>query len=185
MEPKLLHSWILRRRLSFFFLDSSFATQGLHTHYIHYIRYVCIYICLCDVSMHAIACVPRSDNNLGCWFSPSTWCEVRFPCCFLLPCQDNWLMSFVSTSHLPFQRAGIRDAHGTWLLIRVLRDLHFLHKHSSSLSSIRSVTLSPTQQTSSNTHSFFSEKVKAGSPLPSGISPKPELPISSLNLGND
>lgn len=113
MEPKLLHSWILRRRLSFFFLIAVLQHKGF-THIIYIILGICIYICLCDVSMHATACMPRSDNNLGCWFSPSTWCEVRFPCCFLLPCQDNWLMSFfVSTSHLPFQRAGIRDAHGT------------------------------------------------------------------------
>lgn len=118
MAPKLLHSWTLRRGLSFFFLIAVLQHKrwnwGLHRHDTHYIRYVCMYTSLCDVSMHATACMPRSDNSLGCWFSPSTWCEVRFPCCFLLPCQDNCLVIFfVSTSHQPFQRAGIRDAHGT------------------------------------------------------------------------
>lgn len=72
------------------------------------------------------------------------------------------------------------------LLIQVLLDLHFLRKHSSSLYSIRFFFFFlTTQQTLSNTHSFFSEKVKAGSLLLSGINPKPELPISSLNLGNN
>lgn len=107
------------------------------------------------MSTPAMAPMWKPEINLGCWSSPSTLFEVRFPCCFA-KLAGLWVCLHLPCNPLKGLGLEMLTVH-VRLLIRVLLGLRVLNKHSSSLYSI---PLLDTEPTPSNMHSFLKHRRK-------------------------